>query len=446
MAEFNLLSWLGWGRTKISGRDDKETQVAYRHRAYGGGSLESALSLSTAWACIRLLSETSGTLPFPLYRRVGDGREPAVEHPVYSILHDSPNAWQTSAEFWEGQVAQLCGWGNAFSEKKLSGNRLVALEPLRPDSTVTRDRDGALVYTVNDRGRTERLPAEKVFHLRGFGFGGDVGLSPIRYGWQTMNAALAAQDTARRFLESGLQIAGFAKEGAGTKSTGEQRKELMALFNEFMGSQASGKVMPLPHGWDFDQLTMNPQDAQLLETRGFDVEQVCRLFRVPPFMVGHSEKSTSWGTGLEQQTIGFLTFSLRPYLVRIEQAVNKQLLRPEERSTYYGEFVLEGLMRADSTGRAALYASGAQNGWMTRREIRRRENLPEKEGDDQLTVQSNLVPLEQLGSAPSGDQQARAAVASWLGLDTLAAQIAAVAQKNDQGGSAPPALPPPAGE
>lgn len=423
--DLNPIGWLrGWGRPKLSGRDTAETKAAYARRDALTGSVDQALTLPTAWACIRLLSETAGTLPLPLYRREGETRAVAYDHELYGILHDSPNAWQTAAEYWEGNVAHLCGWGNAYSERKFMGDRLVGLEPLRPDTGVKRDSNGDLKYVVNDRGKTETLPASKIFHLRGFGMGGDVGLSPVRYAWQSMRGALAAQNAAINFLESGLQIAGFAKESAGGKSTPVQRKELMDLFAEFMGSPAAGKVMPLPVGWDFSQLTMNPEDAQLLETRAFDVEQTCRIYRVPPFMVGHSNGNSNWGTGLEQQTIGFLTFAERPYLVRIEQAIKKQLLRPEERSKFYPEFVIEGLMRADSSGRAALYASGGQNGWMTRNEMRRRENLPPVDGGDVLTVQSNLMPIDQLGSVGAGaEQQARSAMASWLGLDELAASI-----------------------
>lgn len=398
----NPFGWLaGWANNpKLSGRDSKETMAAYAERAPLRASVDRALSLPTAWACIRLLSETTGTLPLPLYRRKGEAREPATDHALYGLLHDSPNAWQTAAEFWEGQVAHVCGWGNGFSEQKLIGDRLIALEPLPPTTRVTRDGNGYLHYLVSDRGRTEKLPASKVFHIRGFGFGGDVGLSPIRYGWQTLRGSIAAEDAAVQFMEGGLQIAGFAKEGATGKSTPEQRRELMELFAEFMGSKAAGKVMPLPKDWDWQQLTMNPEDAQLIESRGFNVEQVCRIYRVPPFMIGHTSNSTSWGTGLEQQQLGFLTFALRPYLVRIEQAVKKQLLKPAERLGLYAEFILEGLLRADSTGRAALYASGGQNGWMTRNEMRRRENLPPVEGGDVLTVQSNLLPIDQLGKAP----------------------------------------------
>lgn len=170
---------------------------------------------------------------------------------------------------------------------------------------------------------------------------------------------------------------------------------------------------------EYQPLSMNPDDAQMLQTRAFHVEEICRWFRVPPFMVGHSEKSTSWGTGLEQQMLGFLTFALRPYLSRIEQGIKKSLLPPAERAKYHAEFSLEGLMRADSAGRAALYASAAQNGWMTRNEIRELENWPPVDGGDELTVQSNLVPISLLGKITSTATAAKSAVLTWLGLPAI---------------------------
>src|SRR5690606_14325175 len=152
-------------------------------------------------------------------------------------------------------------------------------------------------------------------------------------------------------------------------------------------------VMVLEKGAGFQQLSMNPQDAELLSTRSFNVEEICRWFRVPPFMVGHSEKSTSWGTGIESQMIGFVTFVLRPWCVRIEQSVRKSLLTPAERIRYTPEFALEGLLRGDSQARAAFYSTMTQNGVMTRNEVRRLENLEPVEGGDSLTVQSNMIPL-----------------------------------------------------
>jgi HK97 family phage portal protein len=287
---------------------------------------------------------------------------------------------------------------------------------MRPDLIrVARNERGARVYRYSDPKGFRELAEDDVFHVRGFGAGGDVGLSPVSYARQTMGTALAADETAAETFRNGLQISGFLKEAPGTKSTPEQRKDLLKLFDEFMGSLNAGKVMPLPHGFDFAGITMNPEDAQLLQTRRFHVEEICRWFRVPPFMIGHTEKSTSWGTGIEQQMIGFLTFSLRPYLTRIEQAIKKQLIMPAERATIYAEFNLEGLLRADSQGRAALLSALGQNGYLTRNEGRARDNLPPLPGGDVLTVQSNLVPLDQLGRVTgSSEQQLRSAFSNLL--------------------------------
>lgn len=414
--------WTGlFGRQnmKLSGRDDAATMAAALATTTSAAGKrvtpETVLNLATAWSCIRLLSETIGTLPFPVYRREGDTKMVARDHALYELLHDSPNAYQTAAEYWEGVVAALCLWGNHYSEKKRLGSRLVALHPLRADlMSVDRDASGRRVYRYRGAGG-KVFADDDIFHVRGFGVGGDVGLSPISYARQTMGTALAADETAAETFRNGLQVSGFIKEALGTKATDEQRKELMDLFQKFMGSLNAGKVMPLPHGFDFAPLTMNPEDAQLLETRRFHVEEICRWYRVPPFMVGHTEKSTSWGTGIEQQMIGFTTFSLRPYLTRIEQAVRLQLIEPKERSSIYGEFNLEGLLRADSQGRAALLSALGQNGFLTRNEGRALDNRPPLSGGDVLTVQSNMIPLDQLGKAiASNEQQARSALSNLL--------------------------------
>lgn len=424
--------WNGiFGRrnVKLSGRDDAETMKAALSSAgsAAGKSVtpDTVLQLATAWSCIRLLSETIGTLPMAIYRRDGEAKKTAREHGLYELLHDSPNADQTAAEFWEGVVACLCLWGNAYAEKLKLGDRLIALKPMRPDLVrVARNERGARVYRYSHPTGFRELKEDDVFHVRGFGAGGDVGLSPVSYARQTMGTALAADETAAETFRNGLQISGFLKEAPGTKSTSEQRKDLLKLFDEFMGSLNAGKVMPLPHGFDFAGITMNPEDAQLLQTRRFHVEEICRWFRVPPFMIGHTEKSTSWGTGIEQQMIGFLTFSLRPYLTRIEQAIKKQLIAPAERASIYAEFNLEGLLRADSQGRAALLSALGQNGYLTRNEGRARDNLPPLPGGDVLTVQSNLVPLDQLGQASgSAEQQLRSAFTNLMFGGDLEAMI-----------------------
>jgi len=388
---------------KLSGRDDAATMAAALAGGVSGSGKsvtpDTAMQLSTAWGCVRLLSETIGTLPMGVFERAGGDKGPAPDYPLFDLLHDSPNADQTAAEFWEGMVACLCLWGNGYAEKEMMGDRLVSLTPLRPDLMTVRRVNGRRVYRYAAPEGVREMDEDRIFHLRGFGVGGDVGLSPISYARQTMGAAMAADEVAAKVFGSGLQVAGFIDSGQ-PKLSPDQRSDIAALFERFMGSSNAGKLMVLEAGMKFLPLGLNPEDAQLLATRAFHVEEICRWFRVPPFMVGHTEKSSSWGTGLEQQMIGFLTFSLRPYLTRIEQAVKKQLIPPAERRRYFAEFNLEGLMRADSQGRAALYNAFAQNGIMDRNEIRAKENLPLRDGAGALTVQSNLVPLDMLGRTP----------------------------------------------
>lgn len=409
-------SLLGSRKTKLSGRDGKEVGAETRYgRAVGA---DAAMQLSATWACVRLLSETIGALPVGIYTQADNEKAVARDHPLYGLLHDSPSADQTAAEFWEGQVACLALWGNGYSLKKSNSVGLTSLIMLRPDGmTVYRDSNGFRRYRYSVAPYAGDYAERDIFHVRGFGVGGDVGLSPISYARTTLFTARSAEETAGKTFENGLQLSGFVKMKDGTKVTKDQRNELVDLFDRFSGSNRAGKVMPLDPGMDFQQLGMNPEDAQLLQTRAFHVEEICRWFRVPPFMIGHTEKTTSWGTGLEQQTIGFLTYSLRPYLTRIEQAVKKQLIKPEDRGKLFAEFNLEGLLRADSAARASLYSTFAQNGVMTRNEMRAKENLPPAEGGDVLTVQSNLVPIDKLGATAPGSEAAKNALRHWLGIE-----------------------------
>lgn len=416
MATWRLSEWFGsWLRPR------RGPDPADDHRDDGDPipTVDAAMQVGTIWACVRLLSETIGTLPVGVYQKdAKGGRSPAIEHPLYALLHDSPNADQTAAEFFEAIVACLCLWGNYYAEKEINGaGEVAALTPLRPDQTkVFRDKaTGARRYRVTEEGKTRTLDEDKVFHVRGFGIGGDVGLSPIGYARKTIGMATTTDDAARSAMRNGIRPGGFLIVPG--KPTPEQKQDLRKTFlDPVTGAGNTGRAGILEQGLDWKEANgIPPEDLQLLEGRSFNVEELCRWYRVPPFMIGHTEKSTSWGTGLEQQMIGFLTFSLRPYLTRIEQAVKKQLLKSKDRAGVYIEFNLEGLLRADSQGRAALYSTFAQNGISTRDEIRGRENWPAMPGGNILTVQSNLVPLDQLGNVAAGsDNQAKSAMQQWL--------------------------------
>lgn len=356
---------------------------------------ETALGVSTVWSCVRLLSETVGTLPFMLYRTGEDGsRSLATDDPLYRLIHEAPSADYTAAEFWEGVVLALCLSGNAFARKEYLGGRLVALTPLSNDRMAVKrnPRTNAREYHYSDSRGFRVYGEDEIFHVRGFGGAGDEGLSPVSFARQSIGSALAADEYAGTMLANGVRPDGIVS----TEQilTGAQRAQLRQnVIEPFTGSENAGGILVLEGGFKFQAVTFTPEDAQFLQTRAFQVEDICRWFRVPPFMVGHTEKSTSWGTGLEQQLIGFLTFSLRPYLGRIEQAVKRSLIPPERRARLTPEFKVEGLLRTDSQARARFYGLMVTNGIMTRNEVRRLENLPPMDGGDELTVQSQNVPL-----------------------------------------------------
>lgn len=392
--------------------------IAYNSRPYAVPDGDVILRLSAVWACVRLLSETISTLPLALYQRLPNGdRVLAVDHPLYGILQVQPNADMTAQTFWEVTLNSLLLRGNAFAEKKYVGLRLVALNFLNPKRVSWDTRmDGSLEFRYVDlAGKMRVIPEHLMFHTLGFTLDGRLGLSVIRHGSGVFMSALAAQKAANTTFEKGLMpTVGFKMAQILKK---EQRKEFREDFKqEVGGAMNAGKPFLLEGGMEAVSIGIDPSDAQLLESRGFSVEEICRWFRVPPFMVGHAEKSTSWGTGLEQQQIGFLTFALRPWLKRIEQSIQRSLLTPAEKGTYFAEFAIEGLLRADSSARSKLYASALNNGWMCRDEVRRMENLPPlKEGGDVFTVQSALVAIDKLGEVPAA-ASAQDALKQWLGL------------------------------
>jgi HK97 family phage portal protein len=390
------VSLLNWVARKIGLTDSAGWGRAYPASSAAGKTvtIDTAMQLATVWACVRLLSETIGTLPMLVYRKDNTGaRSLATDHTLYGLLHESPHADFTAVEFWEGIVLGLCLGGNAYAEKEWIGNRLVALNPLRSDMMeVSRNRNNEREYRYHDVKGVRTLSEDDVFHVRGFGPAGDLGLSPISFARHSLGAAMAADETASKMFANGVRPTGILTIDQVLKP--EQRKSLKENVVEPMaGSANAGGLFLLEAGMKFQPVTLTPEDAQFLQTRGFHVEEICRWFRVPPFMVGHTEKTTSWGSGLEQQMIGFLTFSLRPYLSRIEQAVRRSLIPAKERPTLFAEFKVEGLLRADSVARGQFFATMVQNGIYTRNEVRALENMPPKPNGEELTVQSQNVAL-----------------------------------------------------
>lgn len=396
----------------------------------GGGSwageavtIDNALQLSAFWACTRLIAETVATLPVQVLERGTDGGKVSrPDHPLYALLHDSPNADQTSTEFLEGLFLALLTHGNGFAEKGYTGDRLTSLQPIDAAAiTLHRDHgDGELRYRFVDRGRSYDLPAEKVFHLRGFGAGGDLGLSPVAFARQTLGIAIATEKAAGSTFANGMRASGFFKF---KKSLSEPQfqQARVNLVEPYNGAAATGKAGVLDSDVEFQPVNLPPKDAEMLLSRKFNVEEICRWFGVPPVLVGHAaEGVTAWGTGIETLMLAWLSTGLRRYLVRFEQAARKRLVAPAERNSVSIEFNVEGLLRGDSASRAAFISSMVQNGVYSRNRARALENEPRDPSPmaDALTVQSNLIALDRLGATAPADAAARDALKAWLGLDT----------------------------
>ena len=390
----SLGAW-GGGASRQDGTNFRTNMVTLAEFQDSGGT-QRVLGLATAWACVNLLAGTIASLPLMVYRQKGGQREVAADHRLYRVLHDSPNADQTALDFWEFICASLELQGDGFSEiERAADGGVIALDVPIPAELVQRRRlsSGEIEYEWSANGRTRKAPQDRMLHIRGFGGNPLGGLSTLSFGRQTFGMAHAIERAASETFRNGVRPSGLLTTEA--KLDKAQRIELEDLLQErFVGSMNAGRPMLLDRSMDWKQLTINPEDAQMLESRAFSVEEICRFFGVPPFMVGHTEKSTSWGTGIEQQTLGFVKFTLRRRLKRIEQALMKQLLTPADRAQGITiEFNLEGLLRGDSKTRAEFYASGLQNGWRTINEVRELENLPPVEGGDVPRMQMQNVPI-----------------------------------------------------
>lgn len=362
----------------------------------------SSLSVSAVWACANLISGTISSLPFQVYRDRGDGfREPFRDHPLYRVLHDSPNYDQTSLDFWDYVSLSVDLFGNGYADiKRNAEGQVIALRPMKPDTvSVRRLESGPLEYTWSKDGSFYRRRDRDVLHIRGPGGDPLGGMSALTFGRQTFSSAIAADRAAAGMFRNGMRPSGILSFSEWL-SPDNRKIAREALAKEYMGAINAGKPFIAEGGMKFETLSISPEDAQMLETRAFSVEEICRYFGVPPVMIGHTSKTTSWPSGVEQQVLMFQKFTLRRRLKRIEQAVMMQLLTPEDRARGVTvEFNLEGLLRADSAARSSFYQTMTQIGGMTINEVRRLENLPPVAGGDEVRMQMQNVPISEAGNA-----------------------------------------------
>ncbi|MDP4024451.1 phage portal protein [Methylobacterium sp. NEAU 140] len=396
----DITPWRGGQASTENGSNFVTNQVTTAdYQDARAGSLGAAVGLSATWACVQLIAGTIGSLPLMVYRTDANGiRRAARDHPLYFVLHDSPNYDQTAVDFWEIMAAGLELQGNAYAVmERRSGGALNALVPVRPDIVKARRRgDGGIEYAWSEGGRRIVKGGEDVLHIRGPLGDALSGASTLSACRATFEGAAAADGAAAAVFRNGVNPSGTLTAPAGTRLNKDQRAELETLLAEkYRGAIRNGTPLVLDGGLTWQSLSMNPEDAQMLESRKFSGEEICRVFGVPPGMVGFGDKASNWGTGKEVDVLGFQKFTLRKRLKRIEQALVKQLVPLAERRAQglTIEFNLDGLLRGDTASRYDAYAKAIGMGIATRNECRALENLPPVEGGDVITVQMQDIPL-----------------------------------------------------
>ena len=366
----------------------------------------SAMQMTAVYSCVRILAEAIAGLPLHLYRYTDEGsKEKALDHPLYLLLHDEPNPEMSSFVFRETLMTHLLLWGNAYAQIIRNGKgEVVALYPLMPNKmTVDRDPEGHLYYQYNRNSdeaikpsQTVLLQPRDVLHIPGLGFDGLVGYSPIAMAKNAIGLAIATEEYGAKFFANGAAPSGVL-EHPGTIKDPQRVRD--AWQSQFGGSSNSGKVAVLEEGMKYTPISIAPEQAQFLETRKFQINEIARIFRVPPHMVGDLEKSSF--SNIEQQSLEFVKYTLDPWVIRWEQSLQRALIRQDEKARYFVKFNLEGLLRGDYQSRMTGYATARQNGWMSANDIRELENLdriPAEDGGDLYLINGNMLPLQMAGA------------------------------------------------
>ena len=381
------------GQTFVFGRADSGEKVDEK----------SAMQIATVYACVRLLAETVAGLPLHLYR-MKDGtnaKERAVEHPLYKLLYRQPNPEMTSFSFRETMMTHLLLWGNSYAQIIRDGrNNIMALYPLLPENVeVDRDENGQIYYIYH--AYTDEKPGERnkdiyfrydeVFHVPGLGFNGLVGFSPIAMMKNSLGTTLAVEKYGSAFFKNGAQPSGVLEHPGVLKNPEKIRENWSDVYG---GPNNAHKVAVLEEGMQYKAISLPPEDSQFLSTRQFGVNEICRIFRVPPHLVGDLEHATF--SNIEHMSIDFAVHTIRPWLVRIEQSMNRALFTDQEKGRFYVQFNIDGLMRGDYKSRMEGYAIARQNGWMSANDIRALENqnpIPAEEGGDAYLVNGNMISI-----------------------------------------------------
>lgn len=387
-----------------------------------------AMNLAAVFRAVSILSSSISNLPLRMFENIGsdlsgdEDRQLAPNHPLDAILNDEPNPEMDAATFRETLQGHVLTWGNGYAEKELTGgNELLYLWPLSPDCVKVTRSGRELIYKVRrDNGTEDSLPADRMFHIAGLGYDGLVGYSVLTKARQAIALGIAAETFGARFFGKGTNIGGIIQRPLGAKWKDDAATRFRTDFaNWHQGLGKSHRVAVLEDGMTFQRLGVNPDDAQFLETRKFQVTEIARWFGVPPHLLYDLDRSTN--NNIEQQGLEFLTYSLGYWLNKWERAVKRCLIPTENRRKYFAAHVTDQLLRADITARYTAYNTGRQGGWLSINDIRRRENMPPiKNGDTYL---------EPLNMTPAGAQAAAGGDATTP--KTKAADNEAEAKTND---------------
>ena len=371
----------------------------------------SAMQMTAVYSCVRVLSEAVAGLPLHLYKYTQNGgKEKSIDHPLYFLLHDEPNPEMTSFVFRETLMTHLLLWGNAYAQIIRNGKgEVIAMYPLMPNRmSVDRDENGRLYYKYY-RGNDESIRNKEyevvlspydVLHIPGLGFDGLVGYSPIAMAKNAIGLAIATEEYGAKFFANGAAPSGVLEHPGTLKNPDKVRESWNATFG---GSHNANKVAVLEEGMKYTPISISPEQAQFLETRKFQINEIARIFRVPPHMVGDLEKSSF--SNIEQQSLEFVKYTLEPWLVRWEQSMVRSLLSPSEKREYFIKFNVDGLLRGDYASRMSGYATARQNGWMSANDIRELENLdriPAEDGGDLYLINGNMTKLADAGIFAAG--------------------------------------------
>ena len=372
-----------------------------------------AMQTTAVYACVRILAEAVASLPLHVYEYQDNGGKKLVhDHPLYYLLHDEPNPEMTSFVFRETLMSHLLIWGNAYAQIIRDGaGRVLGLYPLLPDKMDVQRDDRGNIYYVYSRNSDEnpmfkeygdiRLKAEDVLHIPGLGFDGLIGYSPIAMAKNAVGMTLACEEYGASFFANGANPGGVLEHPGVLKDPSKVRESWNSVYR---GVNNAHKIAVLEEGMKYQQIGIPPEEAQFLETRKFQINEIARLYRIPPHMVGDLDKSSF--SNIEQQSLEFVKYTLDPWVIRWEQSLQRSLLLPGEKGKYFIKLNVDGLLRGDYQSRMNGYAVGRQNGWFSANDIREMENMnpiPDEQGGNLYLINGAMTKLEDAGAFAKTD-------------------------------------------